>query len=97
MKIIDYPVIPIGKQFINYQQFIVNPNNPYLLTIPGSIGELYIGGPCVFSGYLNQPQLSQKVLLKLPVNNYLTVLYKTGDLVRLNNNNEVEFIGRVDF
>ncbi|MBL7644926.1 MAG: amino acid adenylation domain-containing protein [Candidatus Hydrogenedentes bacterium] len=63
----------------------------------GEVGELYIGGPGVCLGYLNRPDLTAERFLPDPFDTsaYPPTLYKSGDLVRLFEN-DLEFIGRND-
>jgi len=63
--------------------------------VPGSVGELCLAGPGVARGYLNQPDLSAQKFIPHPQNPGER-LYKTGDLVRLNTEGNVEFLGRND-
>jgi hypothetical protein len=60
-----------------------------------SIGEIYLGGVSIFSGYLNQPEESARVLVRLPQRDGL--FYRTGDLGKINTQGQIVFIGRVDF
>ncbi|RME86415.1 MAG: long-chain fatty acid--CoA ligase [Planctomycetota bacterium] len=52
----------------------------------GEVGELYIGGPHVFSGYLNRPEETAKTLVNGMV--------ATGDLARIDQDGFVEIVGR---
>ncbi|CAF3542595.1 unnamed protein product [Rotaria socialis] len=63
------------------------------------IGELYIGGSGLFRGYYNRPELTQQVLIELYsiITGDIRTYYRTGDLVKLNNQSEIDFIGRTDF
>jgi len=63
--------------------------------VPGSVGELCLAGPGVARGYLNQPDLSAQKFIPHP-HKPKERLYKTGDLVRLNADGNVEFLGRND-
>ena len=70
---------------------------------PGVSGELHIGGIQLTTGYINRPELNaQKFVLnpfatiaekKADIN---TILYKSGDRVRLLPDGTLEFIGRID-
>ncbi|MDH3584089.1 MAG: amino acid adenylation domain-containing protein, partial [Phycisphaerae bacterium] len=64
----------------------------------GQPGELYIGGPGIARGYLNQPELTARHFLPNPDNGSgdAPMLYRTGDLVRWNDADELEFLGRID-
>ena len=86
--------VPIGKPASTIQTFLYNEQ--FELVKPGDIGELYIGGPCLARGYLNQPQLSDQSFLNMVVNQQPIRLYKTGDLCRQNKAGELECIGRKD-
>ncbi|MCP4220091.1 MAG: non-ribosomal peptide synthetase, partial [bacterium] len=69
-----------------------------LCTVNGT-GELVIGGDGVARGYLNDPGKSARSFV---VNTFKTdgvtgdCLYKTGDRVRLLENGNIEFLGRID-
>ncbi|MGB6222958.1 non-ribosomal peptide synthetase [Haloferula sp.] len=61
----------------------------------GMPGELHVGGPCVARGYLRRPEKQAEVFLHdLPP--WPGVWYKTGDVVRLRENGDIEFLGRED-
>ncbi|WP_186648867.1 non-ribosomal peptide synthetase [Fluviispira vulneris] len=91
----------IGKVFDYSKIFVLDKN---LIPLPiNSVGELYITGVSVAHGYLNKLELTAERFItnslqttsekKLNINSYL---YKTGDLVRLLENGELEYIGRND-
>jgi D-alanine--poly(phosphoribitol) ligase subunit 1 len=49
----------------------------------GETGELWLGGPCVGLGYLNNPMETEKRFRQDPlIDGYRSVLYRTGDLVQ---------------
>ena len=85
--------IPIGSPIDNTQIYILDKNQQPVLQ--GMIGELYIGGLGVGKGYINQPQLTKACFIPDPFSPYGT-LYKTGDLARLNGQNQIEYLGRND-
>ncbi len=60
----------------------------------GEVGELYISGPCLARGYLNQAELTAKQFTQLKKNDIKW--YKTGDLCRQLPDGKMEFIRRVD-
>lgn len=60
------------------------------------IGELYIGGDCLATGYLNQPELTAKSFVTLPWDPQRRTWYKTGDLVRQNADGIFDYLGRAD-
>lgn len=59
----------------------------------GEVGELAIGGVGVAIGYLNRPDLTEA---KFIVNERGDRMYKTGDLARLTDEGEIEYLGRAD-
>ncbi|MCC2624255.1 MAG: putative Phenylalanine racemase (ATP-hydrolyzing) [Burkholderiales bacterium] len=91
----------IGYRFINTQLFILDDE---LKPLPcGVIGELYIGGTAIAKGYLNQDKLTKENFIKNPFQtieekelNINSKIYKTGDLVRLLPDYNIEYIGRND-
>lgn len=86
--------IPIGLPIHNTQAYILDA---FLHPVPrGVIGELYIGGKGLSSGYWNKDTLTAAAFIENPFDPE-TILYRTQDLVRLNNRGELEFIGRSDF
>lgn len=87
--------IPIGHPLDNLKCYIVNA---YGHRVPkGASGELWIAGPHVADGYLNQPEKTAEVFIENPFNGekYARV-YRSGDIVRYREDGEIEFIGRQD-
>lgn len=87
--------IPIGKPIANTEVYILNEKLEPV--IKGSHGQLFIGGKGLAKGYHNRPNLTAEKFIKNPFDPYSqTLLYKTGDLCRENEDGNIEFIGRVD-
>jgi amino acid adenylation domain-containing protein len=91
----------IGKSIINTKLYVLNNNH---MPVPvGVIGELYIAGAGLARGYLNNPELTAECFIpnpfasELDLANGYTRMYKTGDLVRLLPDGNLEYIGRNDF
>ena len=97
-KIVDrlYYRVPIGKNLDTYKFYVLDKNMKRLPTLV--TGELYISGPQVARGYLNREKENKEAFLNNPFdkNPLFKRLYKTGDIVRLLPNGEVDFIGRKD-
>lgn len=94
-------IIPIGSRLEDKTCYVVD-NNMEILTI-GAIGELYIGGASLARGYLNQLQLTAEKFIPNPFQTLEEKLkgingrlYKTGDLVRMLPDRNLEYIGRSD-
>jgi non-ribosomal peptide synthetase-like protein len=97
---VDRPVT-IGHPLPGYEAFVLDENLRQLP--PGEAGELCIGGVAVARGYLNQPELTAKRFVANPFYNAggsgsrsSRRLYRSGDLVRINADGEIEFLGRID-
>ncbi len=92
----DNAVLPIGTHCDNCNVFIVNEKNKP--AEKGEEGELYIRGSFLAAGYYNNPEKTAEAFVQNPLNSaYPETVYKTGDLVRLNENGEIEYICRKDF
>lgn len=91
-----YESVPIGKGIDNAYHYVVDKQLRMLP--PGAVGELCIAGPLVSRGYINLPELTEKVFIKNPFCNKKDFdrLYRTGDLVRLLPDGNIEYIGRND-
>ncbi|UNI16130.1 NRPS [Purpureocillium takamizusanense] len=85
--------------------WIVNPQNHEELVAPGCVGELLLEGPVVSQGYLNGADKTRAAFIEDPV--WLLQgapgrpgrhgrLYKSGDLVRYNEDGHLVFVGRKD-
>ncbi|WP_434686357.1 non-ribosomal peptide synthetase [Pseudanabaena minima] len=87
--------VPIGRPINNTQVYILNPQ---LQPMPiGAIGEIYIGGDGIASGYFNRPELTNERFVPNPFSSQSGAkLYKTGDLARYFADGNIEFLGRID-
>lgn len=83
----------IGKPIFNTKAYILDRFMQKLP--PGVLGELYLSGDGLAQGYLNNPQLTQQKFLLYPSITKKR-LYKTGDLVKWQNDGEIEYHGRTD-
>lgn len=92
---LTYSCFPIGKPIDNVSLFILDK---HMQPVPNGVpGEVYIGGPGVGLGYINQPDLSQERFIQHSfAGQAARTLYKTGDLVRVLFDGNIEFIGRSD-
>jgi amino acid adenylation domain-containing protein/non-ribosomal peptide synthase protein (TIGR01720 family) len=89
--------VPIGPPISNTTIHILDR---LLRPVPiGVKGEIYIGGPGLSTGYLNNPELTQERYIMTNTADgpdKCSVLYKTGDLGRWLPEGVVEFSGRID-
>ena len=89
--------VSIGRAVPGYRIYLLDE---HLKPVPsGAPGEIHIGGPGLARGYLGKPKMT---LEKFVANPFLSDgdpwprLYKSGDLGRLNDSGEIEFVGRID-
>jgi amino acid adenylation domain-containing protein len=87
---------PIGRPVQNTALYVLNEER---FPVPqGSDGELYIGGAGVALGYWNRPGLTAERFVPGRFSGEPAArLYKTGELVRLLPDGNLEFLGRTDF
>ena len=91
----DAATIPIGRPISNTTTYVLDEHgNPVPVGVPG---ELYLGGPGVAQGYLNQAELTRGKFVADPFAADNTQrLYRTGDIVKYLADGNIEFIGRAD-
>ena len=87
--------VPIGKPISNTTVYVLDSLAQPLPI--GAVGELYIGGDGLATGYLNRSQLTAEKFIPNPFSTAPAArLYKTGDLVRYRSDGNLEFLGRLD-
>ncbi len=89
VRTIDEP-ITIGRPIANTQIHIVGQDGRALGV--GEVGELWIGGDGVASGYLNRPELTAERFVQ---HNH-GLRYRTGDLARWLPDGRLLHLGRID-
>lgn len=94
-------LITIGYPIAGSTLWILN--NELKLLPKGAIGELYISGVSLAKGYHKLNQLTQDKFIDNPHSNISQaksnsnkLLHKTGDIVRMLRNGNIEYIGRND-
>ncbi|GAB3842975.1 amino acid adenylation domain-containing protein [Nesterenkonia populi] len=65
-------------------------------TAPGAVGELYLGGKHLASGYIGDGARTAERFVADPRSTAGERLFRTGDLVRWSSRGELEFLGRSD-
>ncbi len=86
-------VVPIGRPIANTRLYVLDEERRPVA--PSEIGELYIAGAGVTTGYLKQPDKTAERFLPEPGRSDGR-MYRTGDRVRQLPNGAIEFLGRVD-
>ena len=95
-EIADDEPIPIGKPFRNTGILILDENNQSV-TEANREGELCIRGTSLAMGYYNNPEKTAAAFVQNPLNHsYPETIYRTGDLVFVNDRGEIVFKGRRD-
>ncbi|KAL1922698.1 uncharacterized protein VTP21DRAFT_10237 [Calcarisporiella thermophila] len=85
--------VGVGRPFNNVSYYVLDHN---MEKVPvGTVGELYIAGPGVSKGYINRPDLTTERFIKNPFKPG-TTMYRSGDMVRWNQDGNLEIIGRAD-
>ena len=88
--------IPIGKPFPNFDVFALNDSHE-MISQPGEEGELYVGSSTVALGYWNAENLTSDKFVPDPRYPSLKkIVFKTGDLVRMDEDGNYVFTGRKD-
>jgi hypothetical protein len=82
--------VPIGLSMPNYRCLI---HDEFLKSVAiGREGQLFVGGVGVFAGYLGRDDLTEKALIEIDGE----IFYRTGDIVRMDNNGLLHYQGRKD-
>ncbi|GJF03981.1 Pls/PosA family non-ribosomal peptide synthetase [Pseudonocardia sp. D17] len=94
----DRPVT-IGQPLPTYTTVVLDPDNPYRALPHGEVGEIGIAGIGLATGYLNREDLTDKSFIE----DFLGIagnpsgrIYRTGDLGRVNDDGQIEYMGRID-
>ena len=92
----DDEALPIGVHCNNCDTFIIDDDGNEV-TEQNTIGQLYVRGAFLALGYFDNPEKTADAFVQNPLNkNYPELVYKTGDLVKINKYGEYEYVGRVD-
>jgi non-ribosomal peptide synthetase-like protein len=88
--------VTIGRPLPGYEIHLLDEHGCPVAA--GETGEVYIAGPSVARGYLNQPGLTEKHFVRLPARgrNQAQRAYRTGDLASRSESGELHFSGRMD-
>ncbi|MBE6048246.1 MAG: amino acid adenylation domain-containing protein, partial [Clostridium sp.] len=92
-KEFDCNIVPIGKPAYNTKHYVFDKYNK--LKPLGAPGELCIASVGLAKGYLNREELNKERFIENPYVKGETI-YKSGDLVRLLPDGNVQYLGRID-
>ena len=94
-EFLDSESLPIGKACKNTRIIILNEENKIAET--GEKGELCVIGAGVGLGYWGDKETTDKVFMQNPTNPYYNeMIYRTGDLAYINDDNLIIILGRMD-
>lgn len=82
----------LGRGLADVDCWVMTPDQQ--LVAPGAIGELCFGGPTLSAGYLGKPELTNERFVNNPYTQQ--PVYRSGDLVRLRLDGQLQFLGRND-
>ena len=88
-------VLSIGKPMLNNLAVVFNSGDE-----PAEVnetGELCLAGNQLTSGYFNNAELNQKLFFTVNYQDKNTRFYRTGDLCKLGENGNINYVGRKDF
>ena len=99
--IVDRPIddsesVPIAGIFCrNSAMFLMDEKGA--LAAAGEPGEIYIRGVNVGLGYYANPELTKEAFIQNPLHDdYRDIVYKTGDIAKMNELGEMVYISRID-
>lgn len=88
--------LPIGKACYNCDVLIIKEDGTRAKV--GEEGELCVRGSFLALGYYNNPEKTKQAFIQNPLNTaYPEIIYKTGDIVKMNDRGEILYISRKDF
>lgn len=86
---------PIGKPIDNANVLLLNDN--LMPVAPDQVGEMYLGGECLALGYYKRDDLTNSRFIKINGEDEKEkIFYKSGDLGKINEEGNLEFLGRND-
>ena len=89
----DNETLPIGRPCNNCEAIILDENNN-----ESEEGELCIKGSILGLGYYNNKEKTDTTFIQNPLNkSFIEYIYRTGDIVKYNEYNELIYLSRKDF
>ncbi|XVV09879.1 amino acid adenylation domain-containing protein [Actinoplanes sp. CA-131856] len=86
--------LPIGRPFPNCRVYVLDEHRQPVP--PGVVGELYLGGLAVATGYFDRPELTAERFVPDPFAGGDARMYRSGDAARYHRDGLIDFLGRLD-
>jgi len=87
--------LPIGRPYRNSSILLLDDQNKQVKA--GDIGEICVRGSSLALGYWGDFEKTNKAFVQNPLNTeYTELIYRTGDLAKLNSHGELVFVSRKD-
>ncbi|KAF0711903.1 hypothetical protein As57867_004980, partial [Aphanomyces stellatus] len=86
--------ITVGSPVPNVTSYVLDKFHQQVPV--GVVGEMYLGGVCVSSGYINLPEQNIERFVPNPFSANTSRMFRTGDLCRLLPSGQFEILGRLD-
>ncbi len=87
--------IPVGRPFRNTDLILLTDDRRRARV--GEEGEICLRGTCVTLGYYGNPEKTAEAFVQNPLNpHYPEIIYRTGDMGRINDHGELVFLSRRD-
>ncbi|MCR5237247.1 MAG: amino acid adenylation domain-containing protein, partial [Lachnospiraceae bacterium] len=95
----DDETIPIGRHLKNSGVFLLDEEDRLIKESQSGVkGEICVRGSGLANGYINMPDITEKVFVQNPLNDkYPERIYRTGDLAFYDDRGELVFASRKDF
>lgn len=88
--------LPLGH-IIENKRILILDENDNVITQPNQMGEICILGTSLSSGYYKNYEKTKEAFVQNPLHNdYIDIMYRTGDLATYNEDNLLIFCGRKD-
>ncbi|NHZ83276.1 amino acid adenylation domain-containing protein [Massilia sp. CCM 8695] len=89
----DSRILPLGRPLANNQVYVLDA---HLHPVPAGVpGEIYVAGAQLARGYLERPDLTAERFIPNPFGDG-SRLYRTGDIARVLEDGNVEYMDRAD-
>lgn len=89
--------LPMGTAFPNERVFLLDDCGQEV-TEKNKAAEICVAGTALALGYYNNPEMTEKAFTQNPLNkNYPEIIYHTGDLAYIGEDEKFYFAGRKDF